>query len=341
MQSEFDLFAFFEMTPDLVCIAGKDGFFRQINQAVINKLKYAKEELFSRPIADFIHPDDREFTVQRRSNLLEGNALVNFENRYVTSDNQVVWLAWTSVYIPANEVVFAIAKDITQKKLAEEAIVAKYQKFRGLASHFKKSIENERKYLANELHEELAQLATVIRIDLDWMNIHLKEVPVLAKNRIEHALGITDLLIETIKRISFAVSPKMLDDLGLSATLEWHCKEFALLNGIPCHFYSAIDESRLSKVVKLDIFRICQESLSDIMLQALANSVEVTIEDADEYLELSIVDDGMGFNVDSRFRSPGMNTRLKLVDSLNGKLNIVRDPEAGTTVNVIIPVEAD
>ena len=112
-----ELFTFFELTPDLVCIAGKDGFFKKINPAVINKLGYTAEELFVRPIASFVHPEDRGLTASTRQELLLGKALLNFVSRYITKANQIIWLEWTSIYFSEKEVVFAIAKDVTQRKL--------------------------------------------------------------------------------------------------------------------------------------------------------------------------------------------------------------------------------
>ena len=114
-RSEMEMIALFEKTLDLVCIAGRDGYFRKVNSAVINTLGYTQEELLKSPIYTFIHPDDRERTSRERNRLLTGNALINFQNRYVTKDGSVVWLEWTSVFLTDNEIVFAIAKNITQK----------------------------------------------------------------------------------------------------------------------------------------------------------------------------------------------------------------------------------
>src|SRR5947209_2268953 len=164
-----ELFTFFELTPDLVCIAGKDGFFRNVNPAVIEKLEYSREELFARPISTFIYHEDQEQTQHRRNRLLNGKPLMNFENRYVTKSGKIVWLAWTSIYFPNKEVVFAIAKDITQRKLIERGIEEKYKKFKSLATHFKVSLEEDKKYLAAELHDQLAQLAAVVKMDIDWI----------------------------------------------------------------------------------------------------------------------------------------------------------------------------
>lgn len=88
-------FSLFEMTPDLVCIAGRDGFFKQINQAVIEKLEYSQTELLARPISDFMHPEDIALTAARREELLSGKALLNFENRYLNKSGKTIWLQWT------------------------------------------------------------------------------------------------------------------------------------------------------------------------------------------------------------------------------------------------------
>src|SRR5215216_1005705 len=100
---EYDDFGFLEKTPALVCVAGKDGFFKKVNPAVVQKLGFTEQELFARPISSFIHPDDRDLTNDRRTNLLKGQPLLNFENRYITKDGQIIWLAWTSIYFSDKE----------------------------------------------------------------------------------------------------------------------------------------------------------------------------------------------------------------------------------------------
>src|SRR6476660_1540746 len=114
-----DLFLLFEMTPDLVCIVSKEGYFKKINTAVCQKLQYPEAELMARPVSDFIHPDDKALTAEARAGLLKSQPLLNFQNRYVTRNGDTVWLEWTSIYLPDHETVFAIAKDITPRKLSE------------------------------------------------------------------------------------------------------------------------------------------------------------------------------------------------------------------------------
>lgn len=116
----FDLEYFFEIAPDLLCIAGFDGYFKKINPAVSTTLGFSKEELFSRPISSFIHPDDREITAKRRKALSDGQSLINFENRYLAANGSTIWLSWTSVPIKRDQLIFAIAKNITYRKQLEE-----------------------------------------------------------------------------------------------------------------------------------------------------------------------------------------------------------------------------
>jgi PAS domain S-box-containing protein len=334
--SEFELFSFFEMTPDLVCIADKAGFFKKVNPAVIRTLGYSEEELLSRSIASFIYHVDKESTSEQRSALLKGKALVNFENRYVTKSGGIIWLEWSSIYFPDKEVVFAIAKDVTTRKEIQKEVDEKYKNLKSLASHFKSSIEEDRKYLAAELHEELAQLASVVKMDVDWLSTKEPGLSELSKNRLEHALVVSDLLINTIRRMSFAISPNMLNDLGLNATLRWHCREFSSLNGIRCVFESNYDEMSLTHEIEVDFFRICQEALINTMYHAQASHVNISIDDKGDTITLGIVDDGKGFDVNQSIETSGLNSMKKRALSINGQLTIQSAAGKGTSIFVTV-----
>ena len=119
IQTDYSLDPFFDLSHDLLCIAGFDGYFRRINPAVCNVLGYTEEELLAKPISHFQHPDDREITRKTREPILYGKPLTHFENRYITKQGDVVWLAWTSIPVEENELIYAIAKNITHKKQHE------------------------------------------------------------------------------------------------------------------------------------------------------------------------------------------------------------------------------
>lgn len=117
---DYNFELFFELSADLLCIAGFDGFFKRINPAVSKLLGYTNDELLSRPINDFVYIEDRAVTSKVRGELTRGKPLFNFENRYVTKNGELVWLAWTSMNIDRDQLVFAIAKNITYRKRLEE-----------------------------------------------------------------------------------------------------------------------------------------------------------------------------------------------------------------------------
>ena len=119
-QSDYKYERFFELSPDLLCIAGYDGYFKKINRAVSDLLGYSMEELYSRPINDFVYHDDKDTTSKVRTELTKSKPLYNFENRYQTKDGQIVWLSWTSMPVDSEQMIFAIAKNITHKKRLEE-----------------------------------------------------------------------------------------------------------------------------------------------------------------------------------------------------------------------------
>jgi len=334
---ETDMYAFFEKTPDLVCIASRDGYFKKVNRAVVEKLGYPEEEIYRLPISHFMHPEDREHTLRGRERLLNGDALINFQNRYVARSGRVLWLDWTSIYFSDKELVFAIAKDITERKRLEKEIEEKYRKFRGLANHFKSSIEEDRKNMAVELHEELAQLVSVVKMDVDWIRDNQVDVSGAAKERLNHALAVCDLLITTIRRISFSLSPQMLEQFGLYETITRLCSDFELLTGISCGLEIDCEEDLLPAEVQLDFFRICQEALRNIMDYAEANNVRISLGQDDCSIWLSIVDDGKWMMAeDERWRN-GMTEIRERAASIDGEITISREQERGMRVFVTVP----
>jgi PAS domain S-box-containing protein len=111
---------FYDFSPDLLCIASYEGYFKRINPAVSKILGYTEKELYSRKIMSFVHPDDVENTSIHRQGVIKGKLLINHENRYVTKSGEIVWLSWTSIPDDKSGCIFAIAKVITEQKKQEE-----------------------------------------------------------------------------------------------------------------------------------------------------------------------------------------------------------------------------
>ncbi len=118
--SLYNMGLFFDLSPDLLCIAGFDGYFKKLNPAFIQLLGYEETELYHKPINHFVYGEDLEMTIQSRVNVIKGNPLLNFENRYQTKNGEIIWLSWTSIQAENEKLIYAIAKNITQKKKLEE-----------------------------------------------------------------------------------------------------------------------------------------------------------------------------------------------------------------------------
>lgn len=332
--NDFELDHFFEHTPDLVCIANKEGYFKKVNAAVLQKLEYDVVEIYQHPISYFMYPEDIERTKQTRQAMLDGAPLVNFQNRYVTKSGKIIWLEWTSIYFADRDIVFAIAKDITSKKLIELEVESKYAKFKGLATHFKQRIEKDRSFLAYELHEELAQLASVVKMDIDMITLTEANLSKSAQEKLQHAAVITDLLVTTIQRISFAVSPAMLKEFGLEETIQFMAKEFGVLNGIPCFVETNFEESLLSDEEKIDFFRVCQEALTNIMYHSAATDVHILLKGDEKEVFLSISDNGKGFDINLQQPNSGLASMKERADSINAHLSINSEVGVGSNIRL-------
>ena len=111
---------FFDLSPDLFCIAGYDGYFKKVNPAVSKLLGYSNQELLSRPISDFVYHDNRSMMINGNKNHPNSFSFLNYENRYIKKNGEIVWLSWTSMPVETEDSIYAIAKNITQKKKIED-----------------------------------------------------------------------------------------------------------------------------------------------------------------------------------------------------------------------------
>jgi PAS domain S-box-containing protein len=126
-RAEEELERFFTLSLDLLCVAGFDGYFKRVNPAWQRVLGYTAEELLARPYLDFVHPDDRNPTTTAADTLGGGGTLLTFENRYVARDGTYRWLQWNAVPLPDERLIYAAARDVTERKTAKETI-ARYSR---------------------------------------------------------------------------------------------------------------------------------------------------------------------------------------------------------------------
>jgi PAS domain S-box-containing protein len=150
-QEELD--RFFTLSLDMICIAGFDGYFKRVNPAWLHQLGYTEQELLSRPYMDLIHPDDRDATLAQAKRLTEGQDVVYFENRYFHKDGTVRWLLWAATPFPEQHVIYATARDITERKAAEDTNARLVRELESAKRQAEDATAAKSAFLANMSHE--------------------------------------------------------------------------------------------------------------------------------------------------------------------------------------------
>ena len=238
----------------------------------------------------------------------------------------------------------AFIRDISDRKKAEVELEESYKAIRKLTAHLQNIREEERIHIAREIHDELGQHLTVLKMDIAWLSKKItKSADDETKVKIKDLINIIDGTIKTVRRISAELRPSLLDDLGLVAALEWQLDEFEKRSGIRTNFKEPDEEIQLTSAVKTGLFRIFQESLTNVARHAGATKVKVSLVQTESSVELNITDNGKGFDklkiADKRTLGLlGMRERTAMI---GGTYDIISTPGKGTTVVVTIPLEPD
>lgn len=175
-QDQFDYDYFLELSTDLVCIGGYDGFFKKVNSAVTKALGYSEQELLSRPIKSFVHPEDQKRTDERVGSALATHLVTSFENRHLTKDGRAIWLSWTVVPIVRDQLVFATAQHVSPKKRMENWTAPESPWIQRFESIVKLNIRNaylNLSFLSDELAVSERQLFREVKALLGTTPNHL------------------------------------------------------------------------------------------------------------------------------------------------------------------------
>jgi PAS domain S-box-containing protein len=232
-----------------------------------------------------------------------------------------------------------ILRDITRRKQYEDALKASQRELRELSARVLEAREEEKALLARELHDELGQLLTALKMDLGWLRERLPADPELAAR----AAGMGELLDRTVgstRRISADLRPLMLDDLGLADAAAWLAEDFAKRSGVACRIEVPEELPELSRAVATAVYRAVQESLTNIARHAGAANAWVVIGVADGTLSAEIEDDGRGIAPEdlAKSRSLGLKGMRERIAFLGGTLDVARAPRGGTRVSLRVPL---
>ncbi|MBD3615407.1 MAG: PAS domain-containing protein [Gracilimonas sp.] len=298
-----------------------------------------------------VHPDDRERTQRIIKRCLENKESCSFEHKIIRTDGEVrTLLCMGHMITDENDKVVKMigtGQDVTEQKEKEKKLKEYSEQLRKLSARIERAREEERIRISREVHDELGQMLTVLKMDISMLNSEMREMlpddtHTFFHNEAQKVLERINVIIKSVQRITTELRPEVLDDLGLKDAIEWQAQEFSNRTGIDIHFSSGIsDTDFLDDEQSTTLFRIFQETLTNVLRHAKATTVDINLRKENNHIQLIIVDDGIGITQKEKEASTslgliGMRERTQL---LGGSVSIEGEKEKGTKVVLTIPFE--
>jgi PAS domain S-box-containing protein len=338
----------FNLSVDMLGISDFDGNFQQVNPAWVRILRWSRDDIMSRPLTDFIHPEDRAAFASYLQRLQTGEPVRDLELRAQCRDGSFRWISWSSFPLSDRRQIFTVARDVTEKREADARLEAYQARLRDLASELATVEDRERRQLAETLHDSLAQDLFAARAKVAL----LKYPDRLADSArvVNEAISILDQSMNMTRNLTFELCPPALYDVGLEAGLEWLCRHFETTRGLPCEIETRGDEADIPQDLRALTYRIVRELLFNVQKHAKARLARVTVAYAANHLVVTVDDDGKAFDLDVDDTPPvgasdegvrkgfGLFSIRERLRCLAGNLAIEPSPLGGWRVVMTLPL---
>ncbi len=329
-----------------LCLVDERKHFLRVNRAFCALTGYAEEELIGQTYALMTHPDDLQANLALTDQFLRGDIdQYSLETRYITKQGQCRWVSVSANRIkqPTNthSLLLAVVEDITDRKAAEDVVRVSEERLRRLSHLLLETQENERRTIARDLHDAVGQNLSALKLTLSSLQRSSENIqhPDLLAESIE----CTDQLLRQIRDLSLDLRPSVLDDFGLGPAVQWY------LDRATAHADVTVDYScdpvlpAVTQEAQIACFRILQEAVTNCLRHARAGRLTVVLRGTPTALELTLVDDGVGFDVEAAWggatsgRSMGLLTMRERAELAGGRWSIRSAPGRGTEVQVSFP----
>jgi PAS domain S-box-containing protein len=328
----------YRTSPEGRCLAANPAFAKMLGydspEDIVSSVTDAAHQLW-------VDPADR----LRYTRRIEENEIVRgMETRLMRKDGSIIWVSASCRRVPGPDgktLYFeGFVEEITERKQAAEDLQSSHDQLRALARRLQNAREEERKRVSREIHDELGQALTAIKMDLALVLQDLPPDKVSEAHRARSAMKLLNQTLQSVRRIATELRPSMLDDLGLVAALEWAAEDFQARTGTECRIRLPEQDITLDPERATALFRIFQETLTNIARHAAATEVNARLANHDGVLLLEVRDNGKGVKPEELSAATslgilGMRERALL---LGGNLTITGAPGQGTMVIARIPV---
>jgi len=337
--------ALLELTQDSVFVIDMDGTIRFWSRGAEAMLGYSKSEAAEKNSHDLLRTEFPQPLDEIKAELIrvghwEGDLIKTAQG----GKRIVVASRWALQWGKRDQLprVLVINSDITERKRGEESLVLQKEQLRALAERLQWVREEDRKRVARDLHDQIGQILTAIKMDLTWVTRHLPESEGGVLARIRESIQSINDGVKSVRTICSGLRPGVLDDLGLAAAIEWQAGEFASRNGVSCQVSVPPIDLHLDGDRATAAFRIFQECLTNVIRHAQATSVHVSLCQEEESILLVVQDDGIGFcesGLSNSLGSLGLLGMKERAQFCGGEVQISSSPGNGTTVTVRVPVD--
>lgn len=315
-----------------------------VNDEYCDMLGYSREELLRMSEWDLIAPAELSVIKDRYWRRQRGENIIGFyETTLVRKDGNLLPIATSvSTMIYKGQVAsVSYFRDITEQKRVNEQLKRSHEQLRQLSTHLQSVREEEGKRIAREVHDNVGQTLTALKMDLSWLSRRLPEDQPALLEKAKSMSKLTDTAIQAVKRVSAALRPQLLDELGLVAAIEWQLEELHDITSIKTEFTSNMNDLGLDQDRATAIFRICQELLWNVARHAGATKVRVILNNTGTEIVLKVRDNGIGITQEkiANPKSFGLTGMRERAAYWGGKVKISSTTGKGTLVTATIPID--
>jgi PAS domain S-box-containing protein len=350
LQQERDFIsAVIDTVGSLVVVLDRQGRVVRFNRACEHLTGYSLDEVKGRDITNIILAPEEVATVKDvLQDICSGRFPNTHENYWITKGGNRRLISWANTALldaaGAVEYIIGTGVDITERRSWEEELAASREQLRGLAARQDAVLEAERTHIAREIHDQMGQALSGLKMDLSWLSDRL---PVVSEEEIRHKVAAMSNLIDTtihsVREIATKLRPAMLDDLGLESAIEWETQRFEERTGVTCAFTARAGNVTLSREQATAAFRILQEALTNVARHASATHVDVRLRQQNHDLILEITDNGRGITQRriADVRSLGLLGMQERAHQLGGEIRFAAQGlhGRGTTITLCLPLQ--